>query len=103
MTGVLCVRNPAVHATLACFFIFAAFLLFAGTAHAAITEQAPPIDAFFENAPTIGGGAIMPLVQFRLMQSSGSDTLDKVGVLIHSSTTPNNLTTGEISRLSLWK
>lgn len=76
------------------------FLAGAVTVDAAITEQAPAIDAFFENNPTIGGGAVMSLAQFRLMQSTGSDTLDKVGVILVASST---LATSSIARLSLWK
>ncbi len=85
-----------------CFFVFALALLFAGAApvHAAIIEQAPVIDGFFENNPTIGGGAILPLAKFRLSQASGSDTLTKVGVTLVASSTMAN---GSISRLSLWK
>ncbi|MDO8594424.1 MAG: Ig-like domain-containing protein [bacterium] len=69
-------------------------------AHAAITEQAPVFDGFFENNPTIGGGAIMPLVKFRLSQASDGHTLTKVGVTLVASSTMAN---GSISRLSLWK
>ncbi|MBI4121980.1 MAG: Ig-like domain-containing protein, partial [Parcubacteria group bacterium] len=78
------------------------FLFFGGVlpAHAAIIEQAPVIDGFFENNPTIGGGAIMPLAKFRLSQASGTDTLTKVGVTLVASSTMAN---GSISRLSLWK
>ena len=81
-------------------FVFA--LLFAGAVpvHAAITEQAPPIDGFFENNPTIGGGAVMPLAKFRLSQASPTHELTKVGVTIVASST---LANGSISRLSLWK
>ena len=82
--------------------ILVAFLFFASTipVHAAITEQAPPIDGFFENNPTIGGGAVMPLAKFRLSQASDAHTLTKVGVTIVASSTMAN---GSISRLSLWK
>ena len=84
------------------FFITAVFLLAVGAApaYAAITEQAPPIDGFFENNPTIGGGAILPLAKFRLQQASGTETLTKVGVTIVASST---LANGSVSRLSLWK
>jgi len=79
-----------------------AFFLFVGVvpAYAAVTEDVPPIDAFFAPSTTIGGGTIIPLVQFRLTQSSGSDTLSKVGVKLIASST---MSTGEISRISLWK
>ncbi|HCB35257.1 MAG: hypothetical protein A2W52_03180 [Candidatus Taylorbacteria bacterium RIFCSPHIGHO2_02_49_25] len=78
----------------------ALFLSGTVTAQAAIVEQAPVIDGFFNNNPTIGGGAIIPLAQFRLSQSSGSDTLAKVGVTLVASSSMAN---GSISRLSLWK
>lgn len=81
--------------------LMSALLLFAPKfAHAAITEQAPPIDGFFENNPTIGGGAILPLAKFRLSQTTGSDTLSKVGVTLVASTSMAN---GSVSRISLWK
>src|SRR3989344_7436179 len=90
------------HALKVCFFafVFLGFAFLALPANAAITEQAPPIDGFFENNPTIGGGAVMSLVQFRLMQSSGEDKLTKVGVTLVASTT---MATSSVSRLSLWK
>lgn len=80
---------------------FAAYFLFIGaqSAHAAIMEQAPVIDGFFENNPTIGGGAILPLAKFRLSQASGEETLDKVGVTLVASST---MATSSVSRLSLW-
>src|SRR3989338_4796157 len=78
----------------------ALFLSGTVTAQAAIVEQAPVIDGFFNNNPTIGGGAIIPLAQFRLSQSSGSDTLAKVGVTLVAS---SSMADGSISRLSLWK
>ncbi|MDO8493131.1 MAG: hypothetical protein Q7S19_01125, partial [bacterium] len=78
------------------------FALIASTplAFAAITEEAPPIDVLFEPTINVGAGAIIPLAQFRLTQSSGSDTLTKVGVQIIASST---LANGEISRVTLWK
>src|SRR3989344_1849313 len=90
------------HALKVCFFafVFLGFAFLALPANAAITEQAPPIDGFFENNPTIGGGAVMSLVQFRLMQSSGVDKLTKVGVTLVASST---MATSSVSRLSLWK
>ena len=54
-------------------FFFAA----APSAQAAITVAAPPIDALFQDA-VVGGGAYVPLVQFRLSQASGSDTLHSI-------------------------
>ncbi|MBI2475940.1 MAG: Ig-like domain-containing protein [Candidatus Taylorbacteria bacterium] len=89
------------HALKACIFLSAALLLALGasTASAAITEVAPPTDAFFAST-TIGGGAIIPLLNFQLVQSTGNDTLSKVGVQIVASTT---MSQGEISRVSLWK
>jgi len=83
------------------FFIFALFI-FAGAipAHAAIVEQAPIFDGFFDNNPTIGGGAVLPLTRFRLSQATGSETLTKVGVTLVASSTMAN---GSVSRLSLWK
>ena len=80
-------------------FLFANLLFSPNFAEAAITVQAPPIDRFFQS-PTVGGGAILPLTSFMLVQSSGSDTLSKVGVQLFASTT---MTQGEISRVSLWK
>ncbi|MBI3046037.1 MAG: Ig-like domain-containing protein [Candidatus Harrisonbacteria bacterium] len=78
---------------------FGAVFLLVAPAQAAITVDAPPIDALFENV-TVGGGAIIPMVRFRLVQASGSDTLSKVGVQIFASST---MSQGEISRISLWK
>src|SRR3989338_4705214 len=43
----------------------ALFLSGTVTAQAAIVEQAPVIDGFFNNNPTIGRGAIIPLAHFR--------------------------------------
>src|SRR3989344_631245 len=83
-----------------CAFSLVAFLAGASIAEAAVTEQAPPIDGFFENNPTIGGGAVLPLAKFRLVSSTGSDSLSKVGVTLAAST---SLANGSISRLSLWK
>src|SRR3989344_2397194 len=80
-------------------FLFINLLFSSNIAEAAITVQAPPIDRFFQS-PTVGGGAILPLTSFMLVQSSGSDTLSKVGVQLFASTT---MTQGEISRVSLWK
>ena len=71
-----------------------------GTARAVISENAPPIEAFFESPLNVGGGAVFPYIQFRLSQSTGSDTLSKIGVQIFASTTINQ---GEISRVSLWQ
>ncbi|MBU6431100.1 peptidoglycan-binding protein, partial [Patescibacteria group bacterium] len=68
-------------------------------AEAAITIDAPPIDKFFQS-PTVGGGAILPITSFRLVQSSGTDALTKVGVQLFASST---ISQGEISRISLWK
>ena len=79
-------------------FVFAFLFVGAVPVHAAIIEQAPVIDGFFENNPTIGGGAILPLAKFRLSQASGTDTLTKVGVTLVASTTMAN---GSVSRLSL--
>ena len=77
-----------------------AFLfLITSVAQAAITESVPPIDAQFQNM-TVGGGAIIPVVKLRFIQSSGSDTLSKIGVQIFASTT---MSLGEVSRISLWK
>ncbi len=81
-------------------FIFATLFAVVPLAHAAITEMATPVDAFFPSTITVGGGAVFPLLNFQLIQSSGSDTLSKVGVQIVASTT---MTAGEISQLSLWK
>src|SRR3989338_1140724 len=81
-------------------FVFAFLFVGVVPVHAAIIEQAPVIDGFFENNPTIGGGAILPLAKFRLSQASGTDTLTKVGVTLVASTTMAN---GSVSRLSLWK
>ena len=94
-------RAKAAH-TILLLGIAAIFSLTTGATvtHAAITEQAPPIDAFFENNPTIGGGSVMPLVQFKLVQTSGSDTLTKIGVTLVASST---MATSSVSRLSLWK
>src|SRR3989344_5036662 len=64
------------------FFCFIPFIT-----NAAITEDGPVRDSFFENNPTIGGGAVMSLVQFRLKQESGSETFTKVGVSPVASTT----------------
>ncbi len=68
-------------------------------ADALITQDAPPIDAVFQNVEA-GGGAIIPLARFRLAQSSGSDTLTKVGFQLVASTTMSN---GEVAQVSLWK
>src|SRR3989338_3633120 len=69
-------------------FLFVSFLIL-GTlsANAAITEDGTVQDAFFENTTNVGGGAILPLVKFRLKQTSGSDTLSNVGVKIIASST----------------
>lgn len=80
-------------------FLFINFFFSPNFAEAAITVQAPPIDRFFQS-PTVGGGAILPLTSFMLVQSSGSDTLSKVGVQLFASSTVSQ---GEISRVSLWK
>lgn len=88
--------RKAATAGFVCVFLFAV----AVPVHAAIIEQAPVIDGFFENNPTIGGGAIMPLAKFRLSQASPTHELTKVGITIVASST---LTNGSISRLSLWK
>jgi len=86
-----------------CFFVSAIlFLIFAlgvSTANAAITEVAPPIDAFSAPNTTIGGGTVIPLAQFQLVQASGSDKLNRVGFQIVASST---MTQNEISRVSLW-
>ncbi|MBI2175307.1 MAG: carboxypeptidase regulatory-like domain-containing protein, partial [Parcubacteria group bacterium] len=68
--------------------------------HAAITEAGPPIDAFFAPDITVGGGAVFPLLKFRLSQAAGSDTLSKIGVQLFASST---VTQGEVSRISLWQ
>ena len=81
---------------LALFFIV---LSFSVPSRAAIIQDAPPIDAFFPPILNVGGGAIVPLAKFRLVQSSGSDALTKVGIRIIASTTMSS----EISRISLWK
>ena len=78
------------------------FLILAGPAQAAVNIVAPPIDAIFEDE-TAGGGSYIPLMKFQLNQSSGSDTLSSVRIAIYSTTTPNNLTTGEINKLYLFK
>jgi len=96
----LCLKK---HALRVCFFVFAILFVLAigaSRAEAAITEDGPVQDAFFENNTNVGGGAILPLVKFRLKQTSGSDTLSKVGVQLVASTT---MTQGEISRISLWR
>ena len=80
--------------------VLVAAFLFINPAQAAITQNAPPIDAFFPLNITIGGGAVLPLAQFQLIQASGSDTLSKVGFYLVASTTLNS---GAVSRVSLWK
>ena len=82
--------------------VFAAFfsVFFPFSASAAITESGPPIDGFFPSTLEAGGGAIVPLARFLLAQSSGSDTLEKVGVTLIASST---LAKGEVSRVSLWR
>ncbi len=84
------------------FGVFIFLMLFAVVPHAiaAITEDAPPIDAFFEPINNVGAGSLLPLAQFRLAQLTGTDTLSKIGFQIVASTT---MTQGEISRVSLWK
>lgn len=81
----------------------AAFLIFAlvpMSADAAITVNAPPIGYLHQNI-TVGGGAIVPLVQFRLIQSDGgSDTLSKIGLSLNAST---SITQGQISGIGLFK
>lgn len=72
---------------------------FTGIANAAITQEAPPMDAIFENI-NVGGGAIIPLATFRLTQSSGSDTISRMGLMLIASST---ISQGEISRVSLWQ
>ncbi|OHA06831.1 MAG: hypothetical protein A3B29_03150, partial [Candidatus Sungbacteria bacterium RIFCSPLOWO2_01_FULL_51_34] len=72
----------------------------AGSAFAAITVTAPPIDVIFANE-TAGGGAFMPLLMFKLT-GDGSATLTNVKVGIDSTTTPF-LNAGEINRLLLFK
>ncbi|MEK7560335.1 MAG: carboxypeptidase regulatory-like domain-containing protein [Patescibacteria group bacterium] len=74
------------------------FVSYCGQAYAAITVEGPPIDELFQNV-TVGGGAILPMVRFRLTQSSGADTVSKVGFTINASTT---MTQGEVARVSLW-
>ena len=69
------------------------FFVIAPTARAAITVAGPPIDALFQDA-TVGGGAYIPLIQFKLEQSSGSETLTSVAVAVTSTTTTNNLNAG---------
>ncbi len=85
------------------FLLLAVIFIFGGGAtyaSAAISENAPPMDGFFEYANSLGGGAIVKLAQFRLSQESGSDTLSQVGLIILASST---ISQGEISRISLWK
>lgn len=81
------------------FGVIAMMLFVAPVAQAAITVQGPPIDAIHDNI-TVGGGAIIPLAKFFLTQSSGVDTLTKVGFTLNASTT---ITQGQIARVSLWK
>ncbi|MBU6414956.1 Ig-like domain-containing protein, partial [Patescibacteria group bacterium] len=86
----------------ACAFAF--LFVFTGgmpNAYAAITVSAPPIDAVFMDT-TAGGGALMPLAQFKLT-GDGATTLTNVKVAIYSTTTPNNLNTGEVNKLFLYK
>ncbi|MBI2604192.1 MAG: Ig-like domain-containing protein, partial [Candidatus Harrisonbacteria bacterium] len=78
----------------------AAFFFIVPPAHAAIDQSASPIEAFFESPLNVGGGTVFPYIQFRLSQTSGSDTLSKIGVQIFASSTINQ---GEISRVSLWQ
>ncbi len=82
------------------------FFAAAPVAHAAITVAGPPIDALFQDA-TVEGGAYIPLVQFRLQQSLGSDTLTSVAVAVTSTTTIYNLNAGpangEINNLFLYR
>lgn len=84
----------------------ALFFAVAPSAHAAITVAAPPIDSLFQDA-TVGGGAYVPLMQFQLSQSSGSDTLTSVAVAVTSTTTINNLNAGsangEVNGLFLYR
>ncbi len=69
-------------------------------AQAAIEVQGPIMDGFFAPSLTVGGGSIIPLGQFRLTQSSGSDTLTKVGFRLLAD---GALGAGEVKRVSLWK
>src|SRR3989344_3967185 len=80
-------------------FVLSFLFFVAPLSQAAITEDGIAQDGFFENNTAVGGGAILPLLKFRLNQASGSDTLSQVGVQIIASST---MAAGEISRLSLW-
>ncbi|MBI1975748.1 MAG: hypothetical protein HYS59_01965 [Candidatus Vogelbacteria bacterium] len=86
--------------------LFAVASTVPGVARAAIIENAPPIDVLFENQRA-GGGAYIPLLQFRLLQSSGSATLTNVKVSIRATSTPQmnvaKLTNGEIWKLQLYR
>lgn len=77
------------------------FLISPGQAQAAVIESGPPMDVLTGNE-TAGGGAYIPLIQFRLT-GDGSSTLTNVRVGILSTTTTNNLNNGEINKLYLYK
>ena len=84
----------------------AIFIIGVPQAHAAITVAGPPIDPLFMDA-TVGGGSYTPIVQFRLQQSSGTDTLNSIAVAVTSTTTINNLNAGsangEINNLFFYR
>ncbi|MBI3442790.1 MAG: carboxypeptidase regulatory-like domain-containing protein [Candidatus Sungbacteria bacterium] len=86
--------------------IGAIFVAGTPSAHAAVTVAGPPIDPLFQDA-TVVGGAYVPLVQFRLSQSSGSATLNSVAVAVTSTTTIYNLNAGsangEINNLFFYR
>jgi hypothetical protein len=80
--------------------VIAGVFSFSAFAYAAVTEDAPPIDVFFSPTATVGGGSVIPLAQFRLIQASGADTVSQVGLQIYASSTVSQ---GEISQIMLWK
>src|SRR3989338_6155546 len=86
------------------FFIFSAFFvgvfLIYSPVRAAITIQGPIMDGTYAPVISTGGGAIIPLAQFMLSQSSGADKLTKVGITFVAD---GALANTEVSRISLWK